>query len=332
MYLALSFPSTNFKDYLDFRRKNDKLLAKGIFGAKIPKPKPTGGKLAVVDWNRKKVVWECMADTPAGFIFDTGKFIVCDELGDKVVSINNKGQIKQFLSHPLFNYPHDITFQNGKYLVTSTGLDTILEFNSKGRLTYRWHSVEWGYDKTPEGEKRIIDYNKNHRGIRYATLERTTHINSAIYYNQSGGKILSTFFHTGQLVLIDKSTSKPRVILDGLDHLHAVHKGINNTFILSETGKNRIHILDSNLKTIKTLENKHNCEWIQDAVFTKKGTILIGDANKTRILETSYPDFKLIDVYEYDSNLKLFKIMDLYGAQIQKFVSANGKGSSLKLV
>ena len=321
MHVALSFPSTNFKDYLDFRRQNDKLLDKGIFGAKIPKPKPTGGKMLIVDWKQKNVVWEKFLPTPSGFIFHKDKLIVCDEIGDRVISVDKEGRGEENISHPLINYPHDIVLHNGNYLVTSTGLDIILEFNRRGKLKYRWSPLAWGYDKTPEGEKRIVDYEKDHRGIRYATLAQTTHINSAIYYDDRGEKLLSTFFHQGQLVLINRSTGEPQIILENLDHPHAIHKGIDNTFILSETGENKIYILDNNLKVVKIFQNIHGCEWIQDAIFTQNGTIMIGDANRSRILEVSYPDFKLICQYKYDPSLKLFKILDLHDEDIQQFLS-----------
>lgn len=308
MYIELSFPSTNFRDYLKFRQQHDKLTSQGILGADVPKPKPEGGKLTIIDWHSKQTLWECEAPTPAGFVLKGKEFLVCDELGDEIVSVNSRGEIKQFFSHPLFNYPHDLTNLDNRFLVTSTGLDSILEFDQDGKLLFEWHAVLWGYNKTPTGQERVIDFSKDHRGIRYATLDRTVHINSAVYFDASGKTILTTFFHTGELVLIDKETGRPQVIIDGLDHPHAIHRGLDNTFIFSETGKSRVHILDGKLKIIKTFDNKHGCEWIQDSVFTPNGTILIGDANKTRILEVSYPDFILLDSYVYDHNWKLFKI------------------------
>jgi len=321
MHIELSFPSTNFRDYLEFRQKNDKLTKEGILGAEVPKPKPKGGKVTIVNWHSKNVAWEAEAPTPAGFVIDQNKLRICDELGDRVVSINNSHEITDFFSHPYFNYPHDIDHIGDNFLVTSTGLDAILEFDRNGQILFQWHGQDWGYDETPTGKKRSVDLSQDHRGVRYATLDRAAHINSAIYMD-GGETLLTTFFHKGELVMIEKTSGAPTIIADGLDHPHAVHRGPDGTYIFSETGLNKVHILDPNLKPLKTYENEHGCEWIQDSVFSPKGTILIGDANKSTILEVTFPEFKLIDQYKYDANWKLFKIGVENEEEIARFIES----------
>ena len=323
MFVELSFPSTNFQDYLTFRQNNDRLESEGILGASVPKPKPRGGKLVIVDWEKKEIVWETEAPTPAGFVFENEKYRVCDELGDQVVTINSRGDVCSFISHPFFNYLHDIDRLNDRFLVTSTGVDAILEFSRSGKLLFEWHAVLHGYTKTPTGITREIDFDADHRGIRYATLDRTAHINSAAYFDDFGERILTTFFHRGQLVSIDKLTGDYQVIYDGLDHPHAIHRGIDGGFIFSETGVNKVHVLDESLKPVKSFDNIHGCEWIQDSIFNPSGNILIGDANKARIIEVSYPDFMLLDVFEYDHNWKLFKVGWNETEELSRFVNSN---------
>lgn len=140
---------------------------------------------------------------------------------------------------------------------------------------------------------------------------------------EEGDNLLTTFFHKGELVMIDKSTGVPTTIADGLDHPHAIHRGPDGIYIFSETGGNKVHILDPNLKPYKSFENKHECEWIQDSVFSPNGNILIGDANRSTILEVSYPDFRLIDQYKYDINWKLFKIGVEDDEEIARFIETS---------
>jgi hypothetical protein len=325
MYVAISYPSSSFKEYLDFRRQSDPLLENRIFGARtqFKNPNPSGGVLEILDWETKEPVWRHNAPTPAGFVFHKNRLYVCDELGDRIIGLDRNGKIVESVKNNFINYPHDLVHCSHGFLVTSTGLDIIMEVTIEGAINFAWWAMENGYDTTPEGEKRVIDKLKNHRGIRYATLQRTVHINSANYLRGDRTKVVASLFHPGQIVLIDPSRKETHVVVDELDHPHGVHNTPYGGLIFSETGRNRIHVLDRDLQPEQVKEL--DCEWIQDAAFTGKGTILVGDANQHKVHEFTYPRFEKVDSYSYDENLKLFKVEYVTTETLRRFLGKRSK-------
>ncbi len=131
------------------------------------------------------------------------------------------GNVRQdVVSSPLFNALHSISRTQRGYLVASTGLDLLLEFNRDGEILWSWWATDHGFELTPSGRSRVLDKSADHRTINYGTLSQTTHVNSAA--ELPDGRILASLFHQGTVIVIDRETGAWQVVLEGLDHPHAV--------------------------------------------------------------------------------------------------------------
>ncbi len=131
------------------------------------------------------------------------------------------GNIRQdVISSPFFNALHSISRTQRGYLVASTGLDLLLEFNRDGEILWSWWATDHGFELMPSGRPRVLDKSADHRTIKYGTLSQTTHVNSAA--ELPDGRILASLFHQGTVIVIDRETGAWQVVLEGLDHPHAV--------------------------------------------------------------------------------------------------------------
>src|SRR3989442_10596316 len=126
----------------------------------------------------------------------------------------------QVVSLPLFNALHSISRTRHGYLVASTGLDLLLEFNREGEILWEWWATDHGFEETPTGRHRVLDKSADYRTVQYGTLSQTTHVNSAA--ELPDGRILASLFHQGAVIVIDRETGPWQVVLEGLDHPHAV--------------------------------------------------------------------------------------------------------------
>lgn len=204
---------------------------------------------------------------------------------NKWIRVIKRGRQIRTIGNTLFNDIHTLnkTPQNN-LLVASTGVDGILEVSFEtGFLYWDWLATEHGYDKTPEGKKRIINRNVNYQKIGTNTTQHTTHINSALYYKKN--KILATLFHQGKLIEINTLTKKSRVILDNLKSPHHIRER-KDGFIISDTRNNRVLLLNQNFKIENIFEDDYN--WIQDCIQLSTGEFIIGDSNNNRLVKVNH--------------------------------------------
>jgi len=154
-------------------------------------------------------------------------------------------------------------------LVTSSDTDMIAEINSRGEILWSWWAPEHGYDVLPgAGGKTKFFKGKDQREYVSISQEHTTHVNSAIYYEDSNDVILATFFHQGQLVKIQKSTGEVEVILSGFKNPHSIRKRAENDgggYMLCDSAAKRVLLLDNDLKQVREVSSP-DFLWIQDSV------------------------------------------------------------------
>lgn len=159
----LSFLSTNFATLKKHWEKYSVLIDKGKRGSNKPFKGDLGGKVALLDWESKKFVWEININSPSGMVFEKDKLFVNSINLGKIMVINypQKTLLHQ-IDNNLFNKPHSLVKTRSGFLVSSTGIDTIVEVDQQGNTLFEYCFVEHGYSLDQFGRQRIIDKKINH--------------------------------------------------------------------------------------------------------------------------------------------------------------------------
>ena len=172
------------------------------------------------------------------------------------------------ITSPLFNALHSISRTRRGYLVTSTGLDLVLELSHSGEVLWSWWATEHGFERTPDGELRQLDKERDYRDVKFGTLQQTTHVNAVA--ELADGRVLATLFHQGMVIAIDRESGNWQPILEGLDHPHAVRVLDEQYFTVADTvnGKALLARLDSSGKRALVEESVDaGTNWLQDASY-----------------------------------------------------------------
>ena len=226
---------------------------------------------------------------------------------NKYIRKIKNGKIVGVLSNNLFNDIHHLSESiQGNLLVVSTGVDGIIEldFANAKKTLWDWLAPEHGYDKTPGGQKRMIDRTINYQKVSTITPLHTTHVNSCLEYKK--GKILATLFHQGTLIEIDKRSKKSNVVLQGLKCPHFI-RTTREGYLVSDTLNNRVFILDRSLRRKKIFKGDYN--WLQDTIELSDGSFLLGDSNNARIVHLDSRGRKL-DIFQMPQNSrKIFSFL-----------------------
>jgi hypothetical protein len=296
MKIMISFLTTNFSELKRFWKKNKSKNPKSRFcGTDKENKMNLGGKIVIVDWEKKEIIREKNIKTPAGFDIWEKKIYLADS-STNISILDLKLNLKKRISNKYFNDLHSLNRIGNKYLlVASTGIDGILMLDMNGNLCWSWFATEHGYNKDPKGRKRVVERNVNHRDKQYPTLKQTTHLNSALYVGKTRyfkDTIYCSLFHQGEIIAISKKTLKFKKVLEGLKHPHSIYL-INKKIIISDTENKSVIISDKNLNNVKR-EKLKNVGWIQDATLLENGNLLISDPDNNR-------------VFEFDTKLKRVK-------------------------
>lgn len=309
MRLAASYYSTKYSTLKRHWQKNAILLKEGIQGTHIPigKSADLGGLFLRMDWGKKRIIDSRELHRPSGFDIKDGHIFVASIRDNNILVLDDSLRIVGRLQNPLFSDIHSMHFTTRGLLIASTGVDLVLEVDLTGKTLWEWWAVDHGYDKDQLGNKRHIDKSQCHSKIDYPTLLQTTHLNSALYVDQTETSFFVSLFHQGKVIKIDKQNLEHKVVVDQLRNPHALYRVEGNSYLLSDTHNNRILIFDQ--QGIK----KHitgDFNWVQDAVRTTHGTYIIADANHHRILEINESG-GILDHFEYSPEFKIYQIKEL---------------------
>tara|TARA_B100000315_G_scaffold256085_1_gene301150 strand:+ start:2758 stop:3702 length:945 start_codon:yes stop_codon:yes gene_type:complete len=314
MKIIISFLTTNFTELKKYWGKNKTKTKKSKFcGTDKVFDVNLGGKLIIIDWEKKKIVKEKNITTPAGLDVTKNKIYVCTS-GNKISILNHNLKIKKTIINKYLNDLHSLNLVGSKYiLLTSTGLDSILMIDKKGKLYWSWFATENGYNRDTKGRIRIVDRKINHRNKKYPTLQQTTHLNSAFYAGKTkyyGDTIYCLLFHQGEIIAIDKKTLETKKVMGGLKHPHSIYL-LNKKMMVSDTENHSIIISDKNFNKIRR-EKIKNVGWIQDATFLKNGNILISDPDNNRIIEFNPKNKKIIQQMDFNKEWRIYQAKELY--------------------
>lgn len=207
---------------------------------------------------------------------------------DHYISVVRDGKVVETLDNRLFNCLHGMcpSLHDPEHVVflASTGIDCILQVDLRNasRELYAWNATSNGFPYSPSGGRRNIDLGRNYQGIEFSTPTHTTHLNSVL--NHRDGRVLSTFFHQGELREVDYSNGGSRTVLGGLKNPHAIRRKEDGGFILSDSGNHRVLLLGENLEVVSSIEGDFG--WVQDAIELQDGSILLADAGNSRLVRT----------------------------------------------
>lgn len=213
---------------------------------------------------------------------------------------------------PSFNLLHSMSRTQRGYLVASTGLDAILEFTREGELLWSWWATDHGFEFTPTGERRIVDKEANHRGVKYGTLAQTTHVNSVA--ELPSGQVLATLFHQGSIISIERESGEWQTVLDGLDHPHSVRVLTEDYITVADTGRGRALLI--NLKDGKgtiEAEVKADTNWLQDAYFDFRHDqwLLVDGKNSRVVIRNGTTGDRVVNEVKLDPEWRLYEVFPL---------------------
>jgi len=307
MKLLISFYITNFNEMKSHWNRNSILKKNGIFGTNkaIGREVNLGGILQIVDWNRKKIIKEKKLSCPSGITKKGENFYIASMRENIIYVLNKDLKILKKIKNKFFNDIHDINMTKKGLLVSNTGLDNILEIDLEGNILWNWFATENSYKKNRLGEVRKVDKSLNHNNKDYPTLTQTTHLNSAIYSNNS---ILCSLFHQGEVIEISRVNKKIKKILKNLKQPHSLKKISEDKFLISDTNGKRIIIFKRNGSIIKSISV--NADWIQSAIQLKNKNYLVADSNNSRIMVVD-SNGNIKSLYNYNRNYKIYEVREI---------------------
>jgi hypothetical protein len=324
--LAITFKSTNYTEFRSWRRQQRILPDSHVRGLDVHFPGSLGGKVVVLHWESKTIIWEYDIETPMGLDIAKDHLYVSLGASGEIIYFDPYGAIKSRITHPKLCWPHGIALTSQGFLIACSGLDLVIELSEQGTVLFEWWAIDSGYDQTPLGTRRVIDRHADHRLLRYPTLRQTTHVNSVLLYNQD--TIWATLFHQGQLISIDRNTKQVHVLKKNLHHPHSIHRFGPDRFIITESSMNRALVLDRDLNDICYVAVDDNCQWVQEAVLCTNEQVLIADANNHRILGYHWPTLKLEDSFSYSPDWQISQISEIADVSFKEKILSNHKDLS----
>jgi hypothetical protein len=314
MHILVSCISTKHsllkKHWADSQQDREKTQCPLTVLGSQQKPKgDQGGLLCVLNGSVQPVAELSM---PAGMtLSDRGILVAALDTIHELTSDLSTVQ-RDVVSLPVFNLLHSLTRTRQGYLVASTGLDALLEFTREGELLWSWWATDHGFEYTPTGERRVIDKTADHREIKYGTLAQTTHVNSAA--ELPDGRILASLFHQGMIIMIDRESGHWQVLLEGLDHPHAIRVLAEDYITVADTGRGRalmVRIKDG--KGSIEAEVQANTTWLQDSYYDCQNDcwILVDGMNTRVTVHAGINGDKLLTQYNLNPEWRLYEALPL---------------------
>lgn len=247
---------------------------------------------------------------PAGMVPSADGVLVASSSTIHQIAPNLSAIKEDVVSLPFFNVLHSLSRTQRGYLVASTGVDALIEFDEQGNLLWDWWANEHGFDLTPTGMPRVLDKTQDHRGIKYGTLEQTTHVNSAA--ELPNGNILATLFHQGMVIMIDRETGNWQPVLEGLNHPHSVRILDEQHFTAADTGRGRallVSLVDQRGRIV--MEIKAQTDWLQDCQYSERDDcwFLVDGKNSRVLLYSGISGYKSLEQFDLDPEWRLYELL-----------------------
>ncbi|MGD1066373.1 MAG: hypothetical protein ABR975_06115 [Vulcanimicrobiaceae bacterium] len=279
--------------------------------------RPFRGTFVIYDLTSGKVAWreewgEGLV-TPMGFTFADDALYVADGESACIFVIDvlaKPSRIVRRISNPAFNDCHGIVRTSRGLLVACTGSDGIVEVDLDGNTLWEWWAAEHGFATAPSGHVRESGRGIDHRGVQYHTRYQATHLNSVAFADPDERFVLTTLFHQGLLIRIDRNAPEraPEILLDGLARPHAIRR-LPDGWSLANSWAQELILLDERFQV--THRYAADGGWIQDCIRLSDGTFLIDDVDEHRLTRVAGPPFRPLSTTTYDGLWRVYAIEEL---------------------
>lgn len=278
--LIATFHTLNFGHMLTPGVPEDMRIGKGIFQSTRS---DRCGALAAFDVDTGELVYSKFLDSPSGFACTEEYILVNSVFGNKIQVLDADLELTDSFGIPLMSDLHSITKSRLGFLLTSCGTDAVLEVARDGTLLWSWMASDHGYDCSAKGHKVRIRGDRDYRLGRAETFDQTAHPNSAVSTSRNGRElVLSTLFHQGELIAIDKITGKHEILLRGMRNPHSV-RSCGDGWVVCDSWAGSVVLLDSDFWITELVEGGFN--WVQDALPIDDGQrLIIADSNNSRLV------------------------------------------------
>ncbi len=311
MKLLLSCISTRHSTFKQHWNKTREEIAcpLTVLGSYQKPEEDPGGQLVLLEEEPEKSaelkMAAGMAASERGVFVTT--FASIHEVDDDLTHIQH-----DVVTSPLFNALHSLSRTQHGYLVASTGLDLLVEYNRKGDILWQWWATDHGFEHTPTGQLRVLDKEADHRTIKYGTLAQTTHVNSAA--ELPDGRILASLFHQGMVIVIERKTGNWQLVIEGLDHPHAIRVLDPEHFTVADTVHGRALLVHLH-GTVGHVEEEINAEtsWLQDGQYSPEYDrwVLVDGKNSRVLLRGGRSGTKSATQIELDPEWRLYEALVL---------------------
>jgi hypothetical protein len=267
------------KRYWEKYRDSKTALGRTLKETNCVSQNDVGGVLLLLDPNLKGckpiILAEMDIITPMGLCYFSEEIGLLVGSSNAVLRVKG-GKIIEELKNNLFSQVHVMTkTKNNTVIAACSNTDSLVEFNplySKNSV-WEWIATDdnrFFIDKM--GNRRSISNKINYQKLKdFGTRNHTTHINSVEVYDKN--HVLSTLFHQGYLIKINKRTNKAEIVMKNLINPHSIRK-TSTGYIVSDTKNGRVILMRKDLM-VESIFNI-NSKWIQDSI-EYCNSIIIGD-------------------------------------------------------
>lgn len=308
VHILASFISDRFSILQNFwKRSKENDTNHYFYGTDRYEELDIGGLIILLQWEKKRIKRILHFPTPTGLDYDD-RFIYVATNGNEIsIFSRDLNKLVGKISNQYFNDLHSLNKTKRGLLLASSGLDLIIEVDHEGKSLFEWFATDNGYNLDPKGRVRGIDKSKDHRKIKYPTLQQTTHVNSAISVKKTNldDTIYCCLFHQGLLLEIDKKSSVSTELTKDLKCPHSIYK-LDEGYIFSDTANNRVMMTNDRFENLKIIQPS-GLSWVQDASLLPNLNLLVADSNNSRLLEINPDTQSIVSEFKYNSEWKIYQ-------------------------
>lgn len=280
------------------------------------------GVLAAFDYESGAVIFQQVMDTPSGFAFADNRLYVNSMYGNRVYILNEGLEVVSSFSNHLMNDLHSLSASPASLLISSSGADAILELSTDGALMWHWLATEHGYERPAADCRSGVFKGVDFRVSQIDTMTQATHCNSAVRHMMYGRDVVvATLFHQGEIIAIDRDIGKSWCLVDGLSSPHNVRRH-SQGWLVSDSRSGTVRVYDDAFNCLSVIIS--DFRWVQDALMTEPGRLLIGDANNTRLVEWDMYGARPTRSIPYSVDWKLYQI-EVVGGQWESLFRATAR-------
>jgi hypothetical protein len=275
----------------------------------LERPLQFPGVMALVDDDGDIRTMESLWSPKGMYVHDGGVLVACyAQVREYSLDLTSA---RVLIDEPWCNDLHSMRRGPDGVLLAVSGLDLAVEFDPVGgREVWNWWAVDHGYDVDVEGRPWSLDRTADHRRWSYPIEMQSLHMNAIAMLNEN--TLVATLLHRNELIEIDRSSGKVRVLLDDLTRPHAVRVLPDGRLTVADTCRGRGLVVEVDEHGGKVVDQVQiDTPWLHDAVFDGDGWWLADGAN-ARVVRTDSSG-AVSSIHQFDPEWCLYEVVPLTG-------------------